>query len=621
MPEQSNTPPVPASSAPHTPRWLAGLVATLLMLGLSVWYHSRPVAVMTDSLFGMLVAERWLEGKGPGLDDAIGPDPALLDQEPWPYQAEPGYNRVLQVHQPPTRTGKVTLWYPQASSMLAVPWLALQRLFGPATVWNAAGRYDIEREQALQHALAADVTALAVAVLFLTALLWLPWWQALLVALGVGLASPLLSTASRTMWNQTWGVLIGSLLLYELASSYQKQRVVSAFWTGTALAWLYFCRPALITQVAVVGLYLLWRDWRSALRVTAVGLGWGTLWLLWNHWQLGEALPNYYRHARLGDGPWLLALQGVLISPSRGLLVFVPWLVPAGVLALVGGRKAGTLSLVVLCLCGIVAHVLLVSLYGNWWGGHSYGPRLLLDAQPMMGLLAVLAVAALPRVPRLARWSGVAALLLTGALGGFIHHRGATDSATFRWNVTPRPIDADTLRIFDWSHAQFLVGLTRWPLPALLPPFPEGGELLPGLSAAEPYLLEGWSGPELAHRWTDGAWARLAWDELDGGASELSLRLRVFVWTPPGTPRTARRVRVSVQAGADGPLLAERDVLVQSNDWQTWQLPVAKGPPGPRVLTIQTPDALAPFDVLGRGEQRRLGVALASVRRLGPVAR
>jgi len=229
---------------------------------------------MTDSLYGLLVAERLLQGKGPGLDDVLGPEPWLLEQPPWPYQAEPGYNRVLQVHQPPTPTGKVTLWYPQASAWLAAPWLAVRKLFGPASVFDLAGSYSIEREQALQHEIASDISAAAAAVLFLLAALWLPWWQAWLVAGAVGLASPLLSTASRTLWNQTWGVLLGSILLLLFARSHKLRCPLPVFWTATCMAWLYFCRPALITQVAVTGVYLLWRDWRVALRVTAVGLGW-----------------------------------------------------------------------------------------------------------------------------------------------------------------------------------------------------------------------------------------------------------------------------------------------------------------------------------------------------------
>ena len=38
---------------------------------------------------------------------------------------------------------------------------------------------------------------------------------------------------------------------------------------------------------------------------------------------------DYYRHASLLIDNWWNAFEGLLISPSRGLFVFLPWLVPA----------------------------------------------------------------------------------------------------------------------------------------------------------------------------------------------------------------------------------------------------------------------------------------------------
>ena len=48
-----------------------------------------------------------------------------------------------------------------------------------------------------------------------------------------------------------------------------------------------------------------------------------------------------------------------------------------------------------LALSIVILQILIVSLWPTWWGGYSYGPRLIADALPWMALLAILGLAAL----------------------------------------------------------------------------------------------------------------------------------------------------------------------------------------------------------------------------------
>lgn len=79
-------------------------------------------------------------------------------------------------------------------------------------------------------------------------------------------------------------------------------------------------------------------------------------------------------------------LAGLLLSPARGLFVFSPFLlftIPAGVAA---WRRSGSLF----DRCLTVAAVLTLVAFSRWriwWGGHSFGYRVLIEIVPLLVLL------------------------------------------------------------------------------------------------------------------------------------------------------------------------------------------------------------------------------------------
>jgi hypothetical protein len=112
---------------------------------------------------------------------------------------------------------------------------------------------------------------------------------------------------------------------------------------------------------------------------------------------LGLFLYSLYNLLRFGNPltfgqPWIFSLSaiplgvaGLLFSPGRGLL----WYSPAVLLAILGFRKAWkTKPAESLLIAAIFAGFLLLhSLYSNWHGGWSWGPRYLLPVLP--GLMAL----------------------------------------------------------------------------------------------------------------------------------------------------------------------------------------------------------------------------------------
>jgi hypothetical protein len=119
--------------------------------------------------------------------------------------------------------------------------------------------------------------------------------------------------------------------------------------------------------------------------------------------------------------PWLEGLAGVLASPSRGLFVYSPVLLFSlwGMAAAWRGGSAPLRALVV----GVVLVVLTVAKWFIWWGGHSYGPRLLADLTPVLCFFLFPVAAVLGRSPLLAClfWGLVGVSACTHALGAFFY--------------------------------------------------------------------------------------------------------------------------------------------------------------------------------------------------------
>jgi hypothetical protein len=94
-----------------------------------------------------------------------------------------------------------------------------------------------------------------------------------------------------------------------------------------------------------------------------------------------------------------------------------------------------------------------------WWGGGSYGPRLLCDLLPCLTILLI------PVVANLSPRGGTAAKALcilfaiAGVFSFAVHLRGATAAAAAEWNATPIGVDQAPQRVWSWRDPQFLRGL------------------------------------------------------------------------------------------------------------------------------------------------------------------
>jgi hypothetical protein len=300
--------------------------------------------------------------------------------------------------------------YGFGASLVAVPFVAAVYPF-------ARDLYDRPSADILwftsKVAVSCAVAASAV-LLFLAALAFLRPGTAAWLALAYGLGTCVWSSSSQTLWQHGPMEFFLALGTYSLL---QRQRPRAAYWVGLSYAMAFACRPTAAIVVVAACIYYLMVDRRALLLCVAGGLPVALLLAAYNlhlfgtllvfgqvdvgggatgSAQIPAAVPlipvamaapvgtaGRYFHTSL-----LRGIGGILVSPSRGLLVFSPVVIAAfwGLLRVFRDRRFSALRPVGLAA---VALCLLVARWTGWWGGWCYGPRLLTDAVTLLAFLAI----------------------------------------------------------------------------------------------------------------------------------------------------------------------------------------------------------------------------------------
>ena len=422
-----------------------------LLLSVFAIFASFGLHGMTDAQYSMLVSENLLRRHSLVLDER-----SIPRREPF---AAPGITASGYPYQIEVRNGKPLYRYPVGSSVLSIPFVMFMNIVGIST-HTPDGGYNEDGERDIQRALAALLMASLTVVFFRTALLLLPLSWSVVLALGGAFSTQIWSTASRVLWSHTWQILLSGLAIYMLLAQEERQVRGRPMVLATLLSWAYFVRPTSAIPIVAISAYLFIfrRSEFAALAIT--GAAWMVVFVAYS-WKLsGHPLPSYYLF-RLSPRHLLEALAGDLISPSRGLFVYVPG--SAFVFALVGyyWRGLSHRRLAVLSLSIITVHLFVVSTDPNWWGGHCYGARLTTDVIPWLFLLAILGSRCLlDEIPSRLKHLAVAFGLLTLVVGAAMNGRGALSQSANDWvNGPPEDVDRKPARIWDWSHPQFLSDL------------------------------------------------------------------------------------------------------------------------------------------------------------------
>ena len=339
--------------------------------------------------------------------------------------------------------GRIVSSYPVLPGVLNIPVYGAAKLLG----------VDLEaRAQLLSGLTASILSALSVFFLYL-ALERL--CRSRPVALGFALVyafgTTAWSVASRAMFQHAPSLFFLTAGLWALLRG---GRAVP--WAGLALGFAVVTRPTDIAIALPLAVYVVRYERRWFFPFAALAAIPALLYAWYAAVYLGSpfASPQFVTPGDFG-GPLLPGLAGLLFSPSRGLFVFSPFFLFALPAVFRTARPAadGRERLPRYLLAGIVLVILIYAKWRMWWGGSTFGYRLLTEVAPLLTIFLALSY---PKLEK--RRAAVALLRVAIAASFFIHFLGAMVGASgFNealekdpaqvWNVLNSELDLSTRKL------------------------------------------------------------------------------------------------------------------------------------------------------------------------------
>jgi hypothetical protein len=339
---------------------------------------------------------------------------------------------------------------------------------------------------------ASLVTALSASLLYLLLRRRAAGPTALLLTLAYAFGTTTWVIGSQALWQHGMAELlvIGALLL--LTGPCTAPRALAV---GLLCGLIAGNRPPDVILAAALGAYgLFWAGRRrAALLAAAAALPMGLV-LLYNLGVAGHFAGGYGLRgkARFFQHDLLPGLGGVLLSPTRGLLVFSPFLL---FLALAWRHPPRDRGLTLAMSIGVVLQILLYA-KADWRSGISWGARYMTDLLPFLLWMLVPVVAALRGFGRTCFLIAVGAAVAVEAIGAF-WYTGATDLAIFAVAKGPHQMRA----AWDWRNAPFVASLRQGLAPAELmldmrgnlDAIEAGGRATSAVTAGQEVAATGWA--------------------------------------------------------------------------------------------------------------------------------
>lgn len=278
-----------------------------------------------------------------------------------------------------TRQHQLASFYPVVTPLLVAP------LYLPAVVWlNARGweQPQIDRVAEFMEKISASFLASVASVLMYLVLRrdGNRWSLPLALAFAFGTNTWLIG--SQALWQHGTGELLVALALLLVIAPASPPRTALL---GAVCVFMAANRPPDALVAAAVALFMVWSRWRNALWLLAGAVLPLAALLYYNLNFIGHIVGGYALaepHPAFFQRGWS-GMAGLLVSPTRGLLVFSPFLVfvPVGFIHRLQARSSRGLA--VALGFAVVAQFLLYSQI-DWRGGVSWGPRWLTNLLPIL---------------------------------------------------------------------------------------------------------------------------------------------------------------------------------------------------------------------------------------------
>jgi hypothetical protein len=389
--------------------------------------------------------------------------------------------------------GHVISLYPVVLPVLIAP------LYLPAVGYlHLRGWTDVRLDhtaRVMEKLSASLLAALSAALLYLLLRRRVAAPIAVLLTLAFAFGTTTWVISSQALWQHGMAELLVIGLLLLLTAPCTTPRALAA---GLLCGLIAGNRPPDVILAAALGAYgLFWAGRRrAALFAAAAALPMGLV-LLYNlgvahHFAGGYGLKGkarFFRHDLLSG------LGGLLFSPTRGLLIFSPFLLFLVLAWRHWPRDRAERGLTLAMSAGIVLQLLLYA-KADWRAGISWGPRYMTDLLPLLLWMLVPVVASLRGLGRVCFRLAVGAAVVIEAIGAF-WYTGATDSAIFAVASGPQKMRA----AWEWRNAPFVASLQHGLAPAELTiemrgnldAIEAGGRATSAVTAGQEVVATGWA--------------------------------------------------------------------------------------------------------------------------------
>jgi len=355
-----------------------------------------------------------------------------------------------------TREHELASFYPPVTPLLLAP------LYLPAVAWLDAKGWEqpqVDRVAELMEKLAASILAAAASVLVFLMLRREGNRWSLPIALVFAFGTNTWMISSQALWQHGTAellIVIAMLLVLAPATSVRMGLL------GAVCVLMAANRPPDGLVAAAIGLFVVCRNWRSAAWLIAGGVIPLAALLYYNLRFIGPLIggyglvrepENFFLHDASG-------LLGLLISPTRGLLVFSPFLmlVPMGLAQRLRSRESRGFAIAF--GIAVVAQLVTYSLV-DWRAGESWGPRYLTDILPILAWMIAPAPLALRPFARGLFILAIVFSICVQAVGAFWYTKTSDERIYAGGSASMRAA-------WDPQNVPFIVELQHPPAPAEL---------------------------------------------------------------------------------------------------------------------------------------------------------
>ena len=146
--------------------------------------------------------------------------------------------------------------------------------------------------------------------------------------------------------------------------------------------------------------------------------------------------------------PFFEGLSGLMLSPSRGLLVYSPLFIFSLIGIIYTWRKRDNLLQKYLSIVSLLLIVIACKWF-SWWGGHTFGYRPIVDIVPF---LCIFLIPIFERINsnKILKFTFVTLVLFSFCIqliGAFLYND--------EWNSSP-DVDHNQERLWSWTDSQFI---------------------------------------------------------------------------------------------------------------------------------------------------------------------